>query len=186
MSETAVSETVPVEAGAYRAAMARLASAVHLVTTDGPGGRAGFTASAVCSVTDAPPTLLVCVNRGSSAHAALSRNDSLCVNTLSAEQQPVAEAFAGGVPMAERFAAARWREEAGSAPVLAGALVAFRCRIASRASVGTHDVLFCEVTGLVGPDEADALVYADRGYHPLPRRRPPTAKSRPLRALKAV
>ena len=50
----------------YRNAMARLGAAVNIVTTDGEGGRAGFTASAVCSVTDDPPTLLVCMNRGSS------------------------------------------------------------------------------------------------------------------------
>ncbi len=36
--------------------MARLAAAVNIVTTDGPAGRAGFTATAVCSVTDEPPT----------------------------------------------------------------------------------------------------------------------------------
>ncbi len=47
----------------YRDAMARLGAAVSIVTTDGPAGRAGFTASAVCSVTDDPPTLLVCMNR---------------------------------------------------------------------------------------------------------------------------
>ena len=35
--------------------MARLGAAVNVVTTDGPAGRYGFTASAVCSVTDDPP-----------------------------------------------------------------------------------------------------------------------------------
>ena len=52
-----------VEKQAYREAMARLGAAVNVIATDGPGGRAGFTASAVCSVTDTPPTLLVCANR---------------------------------------------------------------------------------------------------------------------------
>ena len=68
-------DTLPVEADAFRGAMARVAGAVHLVTTDGTGGRAGFTASAVCSVSDGPPTLLVCINRSSSAYAAVSAND---------------------------------------------------------------------------------------------------------------
>ncbi len=45
----------------YRDAMACLGAAVNIVTTDGRAGRAGFTASAVCSVTDNPPTLLVCL-----------------------------------------------------------------------------------------------------------------------------
>lgn len=43
----------------FRNAMAMLGGAVSVITTDGPAGRFGFTASAVCSVTDAPPTLLV-------------------------------------------------------------------------------------------------------------------------------
>ncbi len=77
-----------VDGAAYREAMARLAGAVHLVTTDGPGGRAGFTATAVCSVSDAPPTLLVCINRDSSAYPAFDRNGRLCVNLLAAGTKP--------------------------------------------------------------------------------------------------
>ncbi|MBW6425505.1 flavin reductase [Rhizobium sp. XQZ8] len=46
----------------FRDGMSWLAAAVHIVTTDGPGGLAGFTASAVSSVTDRPPTLLVCLS----------------------------------------------------------------------------------------------------------------------------
>lgn len=44
-----------VEKQQFRNAMARLGAAVNIITTDGPAGRAGFTASAVCSVTDTPP-----------------------------------------------------------------------------------------------------------------------------------
>ena len=50
----------------FRDAMACVGAAVNIITTDGPAGLAGFTASAVCSVTDSPPTLLVCLNRGAS------------------------------------------------------------------------------------------------------------------------
>ncbi len=181
MSEPHGRGIVPAEAGAYREAMARLASAVHLITTDGPGGRAGFTASAVCSVSDAPPTLLVCVNRASSAYPAFSRNDSLCVNTLSAGQQAVAAAFGGKTPMDARFAGAHWFAGATGAPVLAGALVAFDCRITTRSAVGTHDVLFCEVLALAEPLAADALVYANRRYHALPGS-DATAQADPRRA----
>ncbi len=42
----------------FRDAMSCMGAAVNIITTDGPAGRAGFTASAVCSVTDTPPTLL--------------------------------------------------------------------------------------------------------------------------------
>ncbi|GJD93278.1 flavin reductase [Methylobacterium iners] len=157
-----------VEAGAYRAAMAGVASAVHLVTTDGPGGRAGFTASAVCSVSDAPPTLLVCVNRSSSAFAAVAQNAALCVSTLSAGQGEIAASFGGGTPQEARFASGRWYELATGAPALEGALTAFDCRIVRRTEVGSHDVLFCEVVALSEAGTGDALVYADRRYHSIP------------------
>lgn len=38
----------------FRDAMACVGAAVNIITTDGPAGQAGFTASAVCSVTDSP------------------------------------------------------------------------------------------------------------------------------------
>lgn len=170
MTQTRPTGTTPpsVEGGAFRDAMARVASAVHLVTTDGPGGRAGFTASAVCSVSDAPPTLLVCVNRASSSHAALSANDALCVSTLASEQSDIAAAFGSRTPMEARFAAGSWTVLATGAPALQGALTAFDCRIVARHPVGTHDVLYCEVVGLAEPGDGHALVYAARDYHTVP------------------
>ncbi|KOR07023.1 flavin reductase, partial [Burkholderia cenocepacia] len=65
---------------AFRQAMAHLGAAVNVITTAGPHGRCGITASAVCSVTDAPPTLLVCLNRSSAMHATFERNRQVCIN----------------------------------------------------------------------------------------------------------
>ncbi|MCR2260162.1 flavin reductase, partial [Salmonella enterica] len=48
-----------VDRAAFRNGMSRLGSAVSVVTTVFGGKRYGFTASAVCSVSDAPATLLV-------------------------------------------------------------------------------------------------------------------------------
>ncbi|KQT07920.1 FMN reductase [Methylobacterium sp. Leaf399] len=180
---TSNSSAASVEAAPYRDAMALLASAVHLVTTDGPGGRAGFTATAVCSVSDAPPTLLVCLNRASSAYAAFSGNDVLCVNTLSAEQVAVSGAFGGRTPMDDRFAAAAWGRLATGAPVLAGALTAFDCRIVGRTRVASHDVLICAVVALAAPGGGEGLVYAGRGYHAVPRLPEPSETPAPLRRL---
>ena len=47
-----------IEPAAFREAMSRLGAAVHVVTTDGPGGKGGFTATAVCAISDAPAMLL--------------------------------------------------------------------------------------------------------------------------------
>ena len=93
----------------FRNGMAMLASAVNVITTDGPAGLAGFTATAVTSVTDQPPTLLVCMNRSSFAHPIFASNAVLCVNVLTAGQQDVSALFADrNVTMQDRFARTPW------------------------------------------------------------------------------
>ena len=59
--------------------------------------RAGFTATAVASVSDRPPTLLLCANGGPPAPRpdALLRNGVFSVNTLSFDDEALAEVFAG-------------------------------------------------------------------------------------------
>jgi flavin reductase len=149
----------------YRNAMARLGAAVNIITTDGPAGRAGFTASAVCSVTDEPPTLLICLNRSASVYPAFQANGVLCVNVLGAGQQALSGVFGGKTPMDDRFAAADWRVTDTGAPVLEGAAVSFDCRVVRSTSVGTHDVLFCEAVAIRIGAAAHGLIYFDRRYH---------------------
>jgi flavin reductase len=152
----------------YRDAMSCLGAAVNIVTTDGRAGRAGFTASAVCSVTDNPPTLLVCMNRGSSAYANVKENGVVCVNVLSARHEQLSRLFGGRISVEERFAAAAWSTLETGAPVLADYAVAFDCRIIDVVHVGTHDVLFCRVVALQKSDCAGNLIYFGRDYHVVP------------------
>ena len=151
----------------YRDAMARLGAAVSVITTTGPDGDAGFTASAVCSVTDDPPTLLVCMNRDSSLHDTLKANRVLCVNTLAAEQEALSSLFAGltDTPVPQRFDAADWTRLVTGAPVLAGAVVSFDCRITQVVEVGTHSVMFCEVQAIQAGENHEGLIYFGRSYH---------------------
>lgn len=153
----------------FRNAMASLGAAVNIITTDGPAGRAGFTATAVCSVTDAPPTLLVCLNRNASVWPLFRTNGVLCVNTLAAGQEALSTLFGGKTAMDERFAAGDWHARPGGAPQLEGALVAFDCTITQVVSAGTHDVLLCEVVALARSEAQHGLAWFDRSYHPLLR-----------------
>jgi flavin reductase len=155
----------PLSKEAFREGMSRLGAAVNIITTDGPAGRAGFTASAVCSVTDSPPTLLVCLNRASSVYDRFNANQALCVNTLQPDHEALSRLFGGKVAMDERFAAAAWRVGVSGAPVLEDAAVSFDCRISSSADVGSHTVLFCEVLAVECHPIASGLIYFDRTYH---------------------
>jgi cob(II)yrinic acid a,c-diamide reductase len=155
---------------AYRDAMANFAGAVHVVTTDGPAGKRGATVIATCSVSDTPPTVLVCVNRENPKNDAFLKNGNFALNTLTTVQQPLAEAFSGitGLPPEERFAMARWDTIASGAPTLVGALAVFDCELIDTKDLATHRVMFGKVTGLrIGDTLETPLIYFNRAYRAL-------------------
>jgi len=151
---------------AFRDAMSRLGAAAHVITTAGPGGKAGATATAVCSVSDTPPTLLMCLNRTSQTNPVVQENGVFCVNTLGDSGAEIADIFAGrtGISGADRFATGDWIVLATGSPVLASAVIAFDCRIVEVRAVGSHNVFFGAVeTVRLGPS-GPALVYHERAY----------------------
>ena len=154
------------DAAQFREAMSRLGAAVHVITTAGPAGKTGATATAVCSVSDAPPTLLVCINRRSQTNPIVTENGVFCVNTLGAGGAEIADIFAGrtGVKGTERFATGDWTVLTTGSPVLASAVIAFDCRVIEVRSVASHNVFFGAVeTVRLGPS-GPALVYHERAY----------------------
>ena len=158
-----------VEPETYRDAMSRFAGAVHVVTTDGAHGRRGATVIAACSVSDSPPTILVCLNRMKPENDCFARNGVFALNTLAAGQKPLADAFSGltGLSQDQRFALATWDTSGSGAPVLDNALVAFDCVLEDAKDMATHRILFGRVTALRFGDSLDPLLYHRRGYHVL-------------------
>jgi flavin reductase (NADH) len=151
----------------FRSAMAHLPAAVNVVTTDGPHGRVGITVSAVCSVTDSPPTVLVCVNQNSATHDIFNSNGEVCINVLSGEHEELARHFSGAtkVPMEERFGWDIW--EKGEDSVLRDALVKIVGWISGRSVQGSHSVIFVQVDRVEVQEERDSLVYFKRQFHRL-------------------
>lgn len=155
---------------AFREAMARMGAAVSVVTSDGPAGRCGYTCTAVCSVTDNPATVLVCLNRSSAMNPVFKENAVFCVNVLSGRQRHLSLQFAGqaGVAMQDRFSDAGWAKMASGTPALQSAVCAVDCEIIEIKEVGTHSILFGRVIDLRVNDARDALVYCNRTYHAVP------------------
>lgn len=151
----------------FRNGMARLGAAVNVITSVGTDGRRGLTASAVCSVSDDPPMLLLCINRNSDNHDPLKANGVLCVNALAASQEALSPLFAGvtGVAQEDRFQFGEWTTLATGCPVLQGAVVSFDCRITEMTEVGTHTVFFCTVEAVQLGADSEALIYFGRSYH---------------------
>ncbi|HTR11108.1 MAG TPA: flavin reductase [Paraburkholderia sp.] len=155
-----------VDKSLFRDAMAGLGAAVNIITTDGDAGRAGCTASAVCGVTDEPPTLLVCINRASRNNAIMRENGRLCVNVVAADQREVATHFATkDMDIEERFASADWYQLETGAPALRGAVSSFDCHITRATEVGTHTVFFCEIKAARMVGGRDGLIWFGRAFH---------------------
>ncbi|MEP7703588.1 flavin reductase [Paraglaciecola sp. 25GB23A] len=152
---------------AFRNGMAGFPGTVNIVTTKGEEGMAGFTATAVCSVSDNPPTLLVCLNRGTSVYQVFNKSQCLAINTLDQGQEAISNLFGGKATMDERFASAQWDTLSTGAPALVGAAVTFDCIITERLSVATHDVFFCQVVDIKQQQDAGALLYHQRQYRQL-------------------
>lgn len=156
---------------AFRDAMARLPAAVNIITTDGPAGKAGITASAVCSLTDSPPTLIVCLNRESRANHMAQANGHLAVNVLGEHGVELSSVFAGqrGLDMEDRFnTGATWTALSTPAPALQDAVCTFDCVIDHVNEVGTHSVLFCRVLAISEIKPARNLLYHERQYKVCP------------------
>jgi flavin reductase (DIM6/NTAB) family NADH-FMN oxidoreductase RutF len=150
-----------VAASDFRAAMRELAAGVTIVTAGREAARRGLTATAVCSVSTDPPTLLVCVNRDAEGHAAIMASRTFCVNVIAAEHRALAERFAGrdGARGADRFDVGEWRSLSTGAPVLADAVAAFDCHVIHAIDCGTHTVFLGAVTATTTSPERAALFY---------------------------
>lgn len=150
----------------FRDAMCRLGAAVNVISTDGPAGPYGMIASAVCSVSDDPPTILVCVNRNARANGVIRANGRLCVNILAMDQKDVCTTFMNGqVPVIERFERSGvWSSGALRSPALANALAAVEANVTQTQEVGSHTVFFCEVVDISLGEPRSGLVYFDRSF----------------------
>lgn len=153
----------------FRDAMSRVCAPVNVITTNGPAGRGGFTATAMCSVTDEPPTLLVCMNGRSAQSGLFLENRRFCVNVLANDHQELAGYFAGKqADMSARYAAAHWVDMPSGSQALADAMVSFDCRLVEAKLVGTHNIFIGQVIGIRSRPDGEALLYFDRNYVRVP------------------
>jgi len=161
----AFEDTAPTGA-LFLKAMRQLAGGVSVITTGIGALRTGLTATSVTSLSAEPPSLLVCVNRNSSALLTLRASQMFAINILAADQQEVANRFAGrtGAFGAARYDGAEWRTLATGTPVLEGALASLDCRVENVVEWHTHAIVIGRVEAIAAAGGAAPLVYWDGGY----------------------
>ncbi|WP_037912044.1 flavin reductase family protein [Actinacidiphila yeochonensis] len=137
----------------FRAAMARLAAGVVLVTAhdpeDGPRGEdVGMTATAFMSVSLDPPLVLASVRTGSRMDDVLERQPRWAVSVLSESQRHIAGRFAMRGRISDRLLfedVSYYRGEASGAPVIGGALAIVECETEQRVAAGDHTLVIGRV-----------------------------------------
>src|SRR5919205_859541 len=95
MEQKPASDSRPVDAEQFKTGMRTLAGAVNIITSMHSSHRYGMTATAVCSATAEPPTVLACINKLAATHNAVAKSRVFCVNVLRAEDWHLSTAFSG-------------------------------------------------------------------------------------------
>jgi flavin reductase len=151
----------------FRTAMRQVASSVAVITARSGEMRNGLTATAVCSVSASPPTMLVCVNKAATADQLIAASGAFAINYLAENQHQIARLFSTAKLDAEaRFGEGVWLGLETGSPILAGTAASFDCRVQSRISMSTHHIYLGSVVAVASLDEAP-LLYRDGNFRRL-------------------
>jgi flavin reductase (DIM6/NTAB) family NADH-FMN oxidoreductase RutF len=124
MTGLTVTSGEAIDAKAFWMTLGQRATGMTVVTADSDDGPTGFLGLSAAHVTASPPTMLVSVDRKTSALAGIRSRRHFAVNFLPANAAGVADAFGGraGVSGAARFTPGEWRVLSTGAPVFCDAL----------------------------------------------------------------
>lgn len=153
---------------ALKQGMRFLASGVCVVTAQTENNeRVAMTASSVTSVSDAPPSLLVCVNQQARIDEAMAATEHFAINVLSHAQEEVSQICSQPSEGDDRFQSGNWVQDPESQLYyLDDALSVFVCKRVKSVAHGTHNIHIGNIESVkLGSDEAKMLVYANGGYH---------------------
>lgn len=150
-----------IDAKTFWKTLGERATGMTVVTAAGSDGPAGFLGLSAAHVAADPPTVLVSIDKKTSALAAVVESGAFAVNFLPATATHVADAFSGkaGLSGADRFVAGEWETLAIGAPVFAAALGAFDCKVAQIVPYGDISIVIGTVVGAKAAGTGDPMVF---------------------------
>jgi len=165
----AADPAVLVDPSDFRSLWRGLAGSVFVVATGDGDRRAVMAATAVCSVSMEPPSLLVCINRTASAIRLIDRRGAFSVGLLPASAHDIGRHVGSETGM-RRFDKGDWGTATlpdtvvDGLPWLRQAQATLFCGIDARHDYGTHTIFIGKVTALAGHGGDDPLLYCDGAY----------------------
>src|SRR5262245_32747998 len=109
----------PFDSAQYRKVMSQFVTGVTVVTGRAGDEIHGMTVNAFCSVSIAPPTVLVSLARGSRTEELIQKGRVFAVNILGGSQAELSDRFAGRHKdrEADRFEGFEWTTAVTGAPI---------------------------------------------------------------------
>ena len=161
MTTLTVTSGNEIDAKAFWTALGQRATGMTVVTADSDDGPTGFLGLSAAHVTGNPPTMLVSVDRKTSALAGITSRRHFAVNFLPASATKVADAFGGraGISGADRFGAGEWRVLSTGAPVFCDALGVFDCAVDEIFQRGDISIVIGKVVAVASRADGDPLVF---------------------------
>ena len=145
--------------------MRGFAMSVSIISTsDSAGNHYAMTATAVCSVSLDPESMLVCVNKDTLFNTSVERLDRFCINLLTTKQIAQSINCSGGLPQDNRVNDADWEIPADGPALLKKAQAHIFCKKTETYTYGTHNILIGDVYSILANDYIDPLLYMDGRY----------------------
>ena len=159
--------SVTPETGDFRRAMRAWTTGVGVLMSAHDGQAYGVTINSLASLSLDPPLVTVVLMNDSFIYRLVAGSCAFSLTLLRADQQKVAEDFAGKLRGPERMTSAPIQTLPGGMPVLQGGLAWLDCRVVHSHPVGVNTLFIAEVAEAEVLSTEDPLVYHDRGYHRL-------------------
>lgn len=155
-----------VDAEEFKAAMARWATGVTVVTARAGERVHGMTVSDFAGVSLDPPLVLVCADKSSHTNPLIAEGRCFAVSFLSRGQEALSNKFASRREEWQRFDGLACGEAETGAPLIPGALASLDCRLEATHDAGDHVIYVGRVVAIVR-GEGEPLVYYGGGYRGL-------------------
>jgi len=136
--ERSIAELPAISAADFKAALRGLGATACVITTRHGDLANGMTATAVCSVSADPPSLLVVVNRTNRSSALIHQSGVFAVHILSKDQERLATHFASRPD--DPFADVPVRPGATVAPIIEDCETVLECVVGAQTDFGTHTI----------------------------------------------
>jgi flavin reductase (DIM6/NTAB) family NADH-FMN oxidoreductase RutF len=149
----------------FKNVMARIPTAVAIITSRSESGFHGVTVSSFGSLSLSPPLAYVSILQEINSHERLLGTDSFVINVLARDQTFYAEQFSGQTPLADPdFSRVPHQIGETGLPLIDGCVSWIECRHWAQHTAGDHTLFIGEILSLRAGESDDPLIYFDREF----------------------